>query len=173
MATNFELFFKLRIPYLRLPWRRRLLSSRRTNEGMDPASAVGLVASIITLISKTTSVVEYLNATKDAPKESKGFLHEVLSLVIILDALRSKVRDADPAAPWVTQVCLLAAEGGPLDQFEKVIDQLERKLKTGTKVQMFGRALVWPLARKDISELLVKVERLKRTIEIALHHDHL
>ena len=140
---------------------------------MDPASAVGLVASIITLISTTTSVVEYLNATKDAPKESKGFLHEVLSLVIILDTLRSKVRDADPAAPWVRQVCLLAAEEGPLDQFRKAIDQLERKLKTGAKVQMFGRALVWPLAKKDISELLVKVERLKSTIEIALHHDSL
>ena len=140
---------------------------------MDPASAVGLVASIIALISTTTSVIEYLNATKDAPKESKAFLHEILSLVIILDTLRSKVRDADPAAPWVRQVCLLAAEGGPLDQFKKTIDQLERKLKTGTKIQMFGRALVWPLAKKDISELLVKVERLKSTIEIALHHDNL
>ncbi len=140
---------------------------------MDPASAVGLVAAIVTLISTTTSVIEYLNATKDAPKESKGFLHEVLSLVVILDTLRSKVRNADPAAPWVRQVCLLAAKGDPLDQFKEAIDQLEKKLKTGTKVQMFGRALVWPLARKDISELLLKVERLKSTIEIALHHDNL
>ncbi len=140
---------------------------------MDPVSAVGLVASILTLVQTTMSLIEYLNATKDAPKESKGFLHEVLSLAVILDTLRSKVRDEDPTAPWVKQVSLLAVEGGPLDQFRSSIEQLDRKLKTGAKVQMFGRALLWPLTKKDISELLVKVERLKSTIEIALHHDHL
>ena len=143
-----------------------------TKFNMDPVSAVGLVASIVTLISTTTSAIEYLNTTKDAPKESKGFLHEVLCLIVILDALRSKVRDADSAALWVKQVCLLAEEGGPLDRSKNVIDQQERKLKTGTKIQMLGKAHIWPLTKKDNSELLAKVERLKNTIEIALHHDH-
>lgn len=140
---------------------------------MDPASVIGLVASIGTLVSATISVIEYLNTIKNAPKESRGFLHEVLSLVVILDTLRSKVRDTDPTAPWVKQVCLLAADEGPLDQFKIAIDQLEAKRKTGSKVQIFGRTIIWPLTKTEISEVLVKVERLKSTIEIALHHDQL
>ena len=66
---------------------------------MDPISLAGLVASILTIISKTTNIIEHLSAAKNAPNESKGLLHEVLSLVVILDTLRSRMRDTDPSAP--------------------------------------------------------------------------
>ena len=137
---------------------------------MEP---VGLVASLLTTISTITSVIEYLSAVKKQPDESKGFLHEMLGLVVILDKLRARVHDTDPSAPWAQQVGLLAAKEGPLDQFKSTIDQLKKKLKVDTKVQTFGKVLIWPLSKKEVSELLLKVERLKSTIEIALHHDQL
>src|SRR5437016_4107168 len=128
---------------------------------MDPVTVVGLAASIVQLIDATTKAIKYLNHVKDAPKDRAILAQEATSLLALLTNLRYRVEETKSTDPWFTAVRLLGVEGGPVEQFKGAIEELARKLKPGTGVKKFGKALLWTLDKNEINNILSKIERLK------------
>lgn len=143
---------------------------------MDPVTAVGLVASIVQLISIITQVIKCLSDINDAPKDRKKLVLEVNSLLTLLTNLRFEAQEVDEAANpdrWFNNLCLLGVEAGPFDQFKAAMEQVLQKLKPESGLKKFRSALVWPLDKKEVISSLAQIERLKSSISIALGRDHL
>lgn len=112
---------------------------------MDPITAVGLVASIVQLISVTTKVIKYLSDINDALKDRKKLILEVNSLLTLLTNLRFEAEEVDEAGksdPWFNNLCSLGVNAGPLDQFKTAMEQLLQKLKPESGLKKFRSALV-------------------------------
>ena len=138
---------------------------------MDPATAVGLAASIIQLIDVTTKAIKYLNDVKDAHKDRARLAREATSLLALLTDLRYRVEETESTDPWFTAVRLLGVEGGPLERFKRAIVELVRKLKPGSGMKKFSKALLWTLDKNEINNILSKIERLKSRVGLALQED--
>src|SRR5215471_8670473 len=134
---------------------------------MDPVTATGLVASIIQVINTTTAVTRYLNDVKDAPKARAELARETANLLALLTNMRYKAEEKKTTDPWFTGIRSLGAEKGPLEQFNRAMEELAKKLKpeTGTN---FGGRLIWTLHKKECINILSKTERLKTLIGLAL-----
>ncbi|RSL97643.1 hypothetical protein CDV31_012921 [Fusarium ambrosium] len=126
---------------------------------MDPASVVGLTASIIQLIETTAKVIGYVNNVKDAPAERAQFARHASSLLALLTDLRYRVEEAGPASDsWFVALRGLGVEGGPLDQLHDQMELLATKLEPSTgRFKKMGKALIWALDKKDIDETLAKL----------------
>ena len=140
---------------------------------MDPITTVGIAASIVQIISVTTKTIKYLNDVKSAPKERATLAREAISLLALLTDLRYRLEEAKSTDPWFTSVRSLGVQGGPLDQFEKAMEKLARKLKPESGIRKFGKSLFWTLDQSDINSVLSKIERLKTLVGLALQNDHL
>ncbi|RMJ16034.1 hypothetical protein CDV36_004270 [Fusarium kuroshium] len=140
---------------------------------MDPASVVGLTASIIQLIETTAKVIGYVNNVKDAPAERAQFARHASSLLALLTDLRYRVEEAGPASDsWFVALRGLGAEGGPLDQLHDQMERLATRLEPSTgRFKKMGKALIWALDKKDIDETLAQIERVKTLIMLALQND--
>jgi len=138
---------------------------------MDPATAVGLAASIIQLIDVTTKAIKYLNDVKDAHKDRARLAREATSLLALLTDLRYRVEETESTDPWFTAVRLLGVEGGPLERFKRAIVELVRKLKPGSGMKKFSKAPLWTLDKNEINNILSKIERLKSRVGLALQED--
>ncbi len=60
---------------------------------MDPASAIGLGASIVQLIDATAKAIQYLNEVKNAPKERAKLARVATGLLSLLTDLRYRIED--------------------------------------------------------------------------------
>lgn len=137
---------------------------------MDPLS---VTASIITIITLTGSVIDYLNDIKDASKDRARCEEQVANLQCLLRSLKNRVKEAKPEDSWFKEVCKLVVENGPLDQFRVAMEELEAKLKPKAALQKIGQMLVWKLTKKEVAEILSRIEQLKSLTQIALEMDHL
>ena len=138
---------------------------------MDPVSAIGLVASIVQLISATSKVIKYVDEIKDAPKERASLASEAANLMPLLMALKQRVGTSSSTDPWFSSVKLLGLPGGPLTELQLSMEQLGGKLKSRKK-KLSGH-LLWPSDRKECITLLAKIERVKSLIGLAMQDDHL
>ncbi|KAF2175434.1 hypothetical protein K469DRAFT_647119, partial [Zopfia rhizophila CBS 207.26] len=139
---------------------------------MDPITAIGFAANIVQIIDAVVKVVGYLNDVKDAPKDRARLARESTSLLAFLTDFRYKVEESSTDDPWFSSIRLLAAPGGPLEQFRDEMDELARKLKPQSGLRKFGKALVWTLDKNDINNIISRIERLKALVSISRQEDH-
>lgn len=140
---------------------------------MDPASAVGLAASILQIINTTAQIIQYLNDVREAPKERAQIHREADSLLGLLKSLRDRFEHADQTDPWYIQTCSLGGQGGPLDQYQSAMIALAKKLKPESGVKKLEKRLLWTFDKKQIKATLDLIERLKSLVSLALQGDHL
>ena len=140
---------------------------------MDPLSAAGLTASVITVIDFTAKVISYLHSMKDASKERVRCAIEASNIFNLLTNLSSRLEEASPRDPWFTAVRALATDNGPLDQFKAVLEQLMSKLTPADGLRRIGKALVWKIEKGEVMDILSRIERFKSLIQVALEMDHL
>ena len=72
---------------------------------MDPLS---VTASVIAILQLTSEVINYLNNTKNAPKDCRKCAIEAANLCNFLTSLRFHLDDANKDDPWelvVTEIC--------------------------------------------------------------------
>jgi hypothetical protein len=140
---------------------------------MDPISVVGLAASLAQLIDVATKVFRYMNDVKNAPKARAQVAQEASLLLALLTSLRYRLEDVDITDPWVQGVVTLGMANGALDQFREALEALAAKLyNSGTGISA-GKAFIWHFEKKEIEDLLQKMERLKLFISLALQEDTL
>ncbi|KAK4101587.1 hypothetical protein N658DRAFT_385173, partial [Parathielavia hyrcaniae] len=140
---------------------------------MEPVSAVGFVAAIVQLIETTTKVIGYVNDVKDGPAERAQFARHASSLLALLIDLRYRAEESKPTSiSWLAALRGLRAPGGPLDQLQSHMEHLARKLEPSTgRLQRVGKALAWVLDKKEMEELLTRIERVKTLVMLALQND--
>jgi hypothetical protein len=138
---------------------------------MDPISVVGLVASLVQIIDTATKTLGYLNDVKNAPKERAMVAQEASLLLALLTNLRYRLDDTHDTNPWIQGLLTLGMANGPLDQFREVLEALAARLKTSGSGKSVGKTLIWHFEKKDIDDLLKKMERLKSLISLALQGD--
>ncbi len=139
---------------------------------MDPVTALGLVASVVQLIIATTKAVGYVNDVKNAPKERAKLARETTSLLALLTNLRYMLEEADTTEAWFSGIRTLGVENGPLDQYKEAMEELAMKICPENGLKKFGKRLVWTLEKKEIQEILGKIERMKTFVGLALQKDH-
>lgn len=137
---------------------------------MDPLS---ITASIIAILQVTATLVNYANDVKDAPKDRARFAMEASSLSSLLLNLRYQIEDEKSNEAWTREVTLLGVPGGPLDQYKHALEKLQLKIASGKGLVKIGDALWWRFTKEEVAGILLRIERLKSLIQIALQMDHL
>jgi hypothetical protein len=132
------------------------------------AEVVGFVASIVTLLQLTGTVIEYIKVTKGASKDRETILNEIRNTQPLLRALQDKCKSPQ----FQGSISALAARDGPFDQFTTALNTLEKRLKPSKGLSMVGKALVWSFSKKEVVAILATIERLKSLFSLALQNDH-
>ena len=140
---------------------------------MDPISVVGFVAAVIQLIEVTSKVVSYFNDVKDAPKDRAKLAREAAGLLLLFTDLRYRMEETAPTDPWSTGLRSLGGKGGPLMEYKSAMEDIAGKLAPATSGVNLRRALRWTLDKKEIDTILLRIERLKTLVGLALQKDHL
>jgi hypothetical protein len=138
---------------------------------MDPLS---LTVSITALLGTTAQIIQYRNDIRDASKEKRALASEAANLLGLLTALKYRAEEAEQSQdPWYTGIQGLGGEGGPLEQFRKLLEKLAAKLEPLSGIRKAGKTFLWTLDKAEINNILARIERLKTLIDIALNKDHL
>ena len=141
---------------------------------MDPASALGVIATIQQLIFFIGKTILYLNDVKDAPKVRETIALEANSIQALLMRLQYRLDSLQGLQPpWMAAVESLGEKHGPLEQFQATMESLAQSVKEDTGVKKLGKRLTWSLNREKIKDILSKIERFKSLVNIALQEDHL
>jgi hypothetical protein len=137
---------------------------------MDPLS---ITASVIAILRLTGTVLGYLSDVKNAPKECQQCAIEASNLLHLLTILRYRLEQGQTGDPWFTAIRALSVENGPLDQYKQALEQLRSRIDVGNGAQNIKRRLIWKFSKAEVAAILVRMERLKSLVSIALENDHL
>jgi hypothetical protein len=134
---------------------------------------LSVAASIIAVLQLTGAVIGYLNDVKNAPKECQQCTIEASHIQNLLINLRYRLEQGQAGDPWFTAVWALNIENGPLDQYKLALKQLRSRVEIQGGVQKIKRRLLWKFSKEEVASILVRMERLKSLMHIALELDHL
>ncbi|KAJ7592291.1 ankyrin repeat-containing domain protein [Mycena floridula] len=134
--------------------------------------AVGFVASIVALLDAANTLFEYVKDVKDGPSDRAELQRSLAPVPGLLASLRAQFESTAPGNSWSTETCKLAAKNGPFDQLSAVFKHIETKLQIpATRTAKIIQTLKWTLDKADIADLLLKVERVKTFIILAIQND--
>ena len=137
---------------------------------MDGLSAA---ASIIAVLQLGDVVIRYLNDVKNAPKECQQCATEASNLRTLLISLLYHLNQRKVDDPWYAEVQRLNTENGPLTQYKQALDQLRSKVENQDGGHNVKMRLLWKFSKEEVASILLRMERLKSFINIALEMDHL
>jgi hypothetical protein len=113
-----------------------------------------------------------LKDAKDASTDRSQFTAEIQNLRDLLVALLSRV-DEDSSDPWHANVRQMGGKDGLIYQYRVALEQLKDKISTGEGLKKTAKTLLWKYIQPDTERILLKIERLKSLVQIALEMDHL
>jgi len=137
---------------------------------MDPLS---ITASIVAVLQLTSTLIEYASSVKDASKDRAQCANEALNLYNLLFRLSSRLEEANSNERWYAAVQALAVKDGPFDQYKHALEQLVPKVASASGIKKVGNALLWKFSKEEVTNILLRIERLKTLVQIALEVDHL
>lgn len=136
---------------------------------MDGISAA---ASIFAALDFTAKFIRYLKDFKHGPKECQQCQAEASNLKGLLNDLFHHMNQEDKDEAWRETVFNLATKYGPIDQYKSALEQLLAKADVNGRNVMRKR-LLWTFTKDEVRDILVRIERLKGLLGIALNFDHL
>lgn len=136
---------------------------------MDPLS---ITASIVAVLQLTHAVIGYLIDVKGAPRDHTQCALEASNLYHLLVTLRLRLEESSDEL-WYAEVRALDVENGPLDQYKRALEQLQKKITSGSGIKKIGNTLWWKFSKDEVTNILSRMERLKKLVQIALEMDHL
>lgn len=135
--------------------------------------AFGAVGTTIAILDLTPKIAGYIRDAKDASKECHQFAIGATELSSLLTKIHfRRVDDADDK-PWFAAIKKLEAQDGPLHQYYQALKELHATVAPVDGAPELTRRLMWKWRVKNITKLLVRLERLKSLVNIALGDDHL
>lgn len=136
---------------------------------MDPLSAT---ASIIAIGQLTGKVVKYLGDAKDASIDRSQFTTEISNLSKLLVCLLSYLNESS-IEPWHVLVRELGGKDGLVYQYRVALEQLKERTSKERKLKKIAQTLLWKHIKEDAERIMLRIERLKLVVQIALTMDHL
>lgn len=130
-------------------------------------------ASIFAVLQLTTEVIEYLKHCNDFTNDSKNCLAEASDLHNLLNHLLYHVNRPAREKAWSSSLRTLTSVNGPLDQCKHALEELLAKVEIQGYGQHLKKRLLWRFSKAHVVEILVRIERVKSLIMIALETDHL
>ncbi|KAL8831429.1 MAG: hypothetical protein Q9191_000873 [Dirinaria sp. TL-2023a] len=133
--------------------------------------AVGLVASVATLIQAANFVRTTLSDYKRGGKDRDRLLAEVDNLKSVLSRLQTDNHNAkrvNKQEPWLDIVGQLSQKGGTIEQIEDVISEVTLKIE---RKQGLKGAIVhwtWPFIKEDVDRNIRQMQRLSHNVSIVL-----
>ncbi|KAJ7591839.1 ankyrin repeat-containing domain protein [Mycena floridula] len=136
--------------------------------------AVSLTASIIALAQGAQAIFEYVKDVCDGPSTRTELLTSLAPLSSLLSSLQLQFQYTTQSPPWTNAVILLGQQDGPFIQLTVIIEKIRNKLEvsSGGQSKKLFKTLTWSLDKADVTELLVRVERVKSLVMLAIQNDH-
>jgi hypothetical protein len=135
------------------------------------AEAVGVAASIITVIQLTTTVLQYIHSVKNASEEQTRIRNEISSAGFLLHMLKDRAENAR-SEETLSIVKSLNVPSGPLEQFKAALERLTARLAPVQGLKAVGKAVTWPFKKAEVRAILSTIERQKSLFDLALQNDH-
>ncbi len=136
---------------------------------MDPLS---VAVSIGTLLQLTTNIITYLGEVHSATEDRRQLLAEISSIAGSLYVLKDSAEQAKSDDQVSNVLTTLAVPSGPLEQLTATLEHLAAKLMpTDGFGRKIGKALVWPFQKAETKDILLKIERQKSLLILALQND--
>lgn len=144
---------------------------------MDPLSGLASLIAVIQLTGAIASICyDYRSGVKNAPKDVLDIINEVDSLRDVLKSLESviekELREADSGdISQLSTTELLMKTNGPLTDCKAELINLRAKLQPQDGWRALGQLLVWPLKKNEVNKTLLRMERFKAALSLALSVD--
>ncbi|KAJ7591976.1 hypothetical protein C8J56DRAFT_1162497 [Mycena floridula] len=136
--------------------------------------AVSLTASIIALAQGAQAIFKYVKDVCDGPSTRTELLTSLAPLSNLLSLLQVQFQSTTQNPPWTNAVKLLGQQDGPFAQLSVIIEKIRNKLEVspGSQTKKLLKTLTWSLDKADVTELLVRAERVKSLVMLAIQNDH-
>jgi hypothetical protein len=136
---------------------------------VDPVTVLKVINGIS---DHVVTVVKYLDDVKNASKDQKALLDEILAIPPILTGLQHHAGDDR----WKATMHALSEQNGPFEQLTYELQKMEKKLKAPTgkfaTLAKTGNSLVWSFNKDGVKKHLDRIERIKSILVIALENNH-
>ncbi|KAI0425854.1 hypothetical protein F5Y09DRAFT_320665 [Xylaria sp. FL1042] len=133
---------------------------------------LGTAASIIAVLQLAGVATTYLKDLKNGAADRMRLRDELRGTVCILEMLKDRVEDTENVGMLKpTSIQALEAQDGPLVLFKRILEDIVDKISPHGILRRLGQPLMWPFDKKDISEYLVSLERLKTHFGLLMQND--
>lgn len=130
---------------------------------MDPATAVGISACAAQLANQALVVFlnlrNYYNQVRNAPSKFKALEKEITFLACLLCCIQKTVQ----SNPKMDNVLIDETFKKLEDLLKELLERLQPKLVYGI------RRMKWPIAEREINDLLAKIESHKTSLNLLLN----
>ena len=121
------------------------------------------------VLGHAKSIVDYLKDVKNASKDQKDLLNEIIATQSILTQLQDHAKDAQ----WKATMDTLNQKDGLLQQLTTELEKMETKLKTpGGKVGKAVNAMTWHFNKDDVKKHFERIGRINGVLQLALQNNH-
>ncbi|KAM0445670.1 hypothetical protein ACHAQK_001884 [Fusarium lateritium] len=139
----------------------------------DPLS---ITASVIALLQLTATATQYLKDVKHGSADRLRLRDELRSTACLLEMLKDRVEDADDESETGEtlkpgSIRALAEPDGPLSLFGQILKEIVTKLEPQASLRRLAKPFTWPFDKKDITEMLNSLERLKSHFNLIMQND--
>ncbi|KAM0323197.1 hypothetical protein ACHAPQ_008786 [Fusarium lateritium] len=139
----------------------------------DPLS---IAASVIALLQLTATATQYLKDVKHGSADRLRLRDELRSTACLLEMLKDRVEDADDESETGEtlkpgSIRALAEPDGPLSLFGQILKEIVTKLEPQASLRRLAKPFTWPFDKKDITEMLNSLERLKSHFNLIMQND--
>lgn len=129
----------------------------------DPISAVGIVLQI------APSVVKFIVDVKNAPRERRALLAEVISTSGILVMLKNVLEQPDGADAWAKEIMKVDGMQEALRGIQDILSSLHKELDPkADRRSRIKDSVAWPFKDKDVEQMLEKMGRFKQQMMLAM-----
>ncbi|KAI4257784.1 MAG: hypothetical protein LQ352_001499 [Teloschistes flavicans] len=137
---------------------------------MDPISVAASLGAIIQLSLKAAKA---LKEFKHGSEDRITLREEIRGTTCLLEILRDRVEDAEVGGHDLMSISLLNQPRGPLDQLHRALYQLIKILAPQDHLHRISRALLWPLTKEEVMDLVAIIERQKTAFGLAMQNDNI
>lgn len=136
----------------------------------------GGASGIIAVIQLTEMVIKYAKDVKDGAdglNMRSRLGREAANLLGVLTNLCNLIDFCNADTVQYRTIKELGCPNGPLEQYKDICKRLYHKLRPVDKFEKVLQVFTWNLDKEEITALLLQIERLKSSVQLAIEMDSL
>ena len=137
----------------------------------DPLS---VTASLIAVLQLSAEATKYLKEIRHGSADRVRLRDELRNATCLLEMLKDRTEDPEDEVNQALKpsaVSSLTAPDGPLASFKRLLEDIVAKIVPQDRLRIFAQPFVWPFNKRDISDMLDALERLKSHFTLIMQND--